>query len=105
MQAKQWKSGSATIGVSAVITMGALGVAFRQRQFRRAGTSRKVQTGQQGHRADNYDNDTSDHAGDQLGDPERDRDHAIRVLAGTRSVVAVAQGWALSGHLCDRAPR
>ena len=28
MQAKQWKSGSATIGVSAVIAMGALGVAF-----------------------------------------------------------------------------
>jgi hypothetical protein len=28
VQAKQWKSGSATIGVSAVIAMGALGVAF-----------------------------------------------------------------------------
>ena len=28
MQAKQWKSGSATIGVSAVVAMGALGVIF-----------------------------------------------------------------------------
>ena len=28
MQAKQWKSGSATIGVSAVVAMAALGVIF-----------------------------------------------------------------------------
>ena len=28
MQAKQWKLGSATIGVSAVVAMGALGVIF-----------------------------------------------------------------------------
>ena len=28
MQAKHWKSGSATIGVSAVVAMGALGVIF-----------------------------------------------------------------------------
>jgi hypothetical protein len=41
-----------------------------------------------GHRADGYDNDTSGRAGDKRGDPERDRDHAIGLRAGSPPVVA-----------------
>ena len=60
---------------------------LRRRQFRRARTSRRCGRAA-GHRADGHDNDTSARAGDQRGDPERDRDHAIGLHAGYQAVVA-----------------
>ena len=59
-----------------------------RRQFRRARTSRRCGRAA-GHRADGHDDDTSARAGDQRGDPERDRDHAIGLRASYPSVVAV----------------
>src|SRR4029079_7437572 len=41
-----------------------------------------------GHRADDHDNDTSDRAGDQRGDPDSDRDHAVGLRTGSPSVDA-----------------
>ena len=73
---------------------------LRRRQFRRTRTSRRPDRSA-GDRADDHDNDTSARTGDQRGEPDRDRDHAIGLRTGSRTVVAVAQGWALSGHLCD----
>jgi len=60
---------------------------LRRRQFRRARTSRRSGSAA-GHRADGHDDDTSTRAGDKRGEPDRDRDHAIGLRAGSRSVVA-----------------
>ena len=75
------------IGASAVVAMGVLGVIFGD--VSSAEPAQVVGAGRAaGHRADGHDNDTSARAGDQRGDPERDRDHAIGLHAGYQAVVA-----------------
>ena len=87
MTATTWKLGLATIGGSAVIAMGVLGAVFGNIGV--AGPGQAFESGRSsGHRADGHDNDTSARAGDQRGDPERDRDHAIGLHAGYSAVVA-----------------
>ncbi|MDT5096755.1 MAG: hypothetical protein QOE13_3531 [Gaiellaceae bacterium] len=59
---------------------------LRRRRFRRAQSSRR--SGAPGDRADHHDNDTSNRTRDKRGEPDRDRDHAIGLRAGSWSVVA-----------------